>query len=610
MKKFLNNLPKFLFFTGKGGVGKTSIASSTAAGLADLGRKVLLISTDPASNLDEIFATKLNSIPTPVKGVERLSAMNINPIIAANEYRERMVAPYRGILPEVAIKQIEEQLSGGCTVEIAGFNEFSKFVGDESVNAEYDHVILDTAPTGHTLRLLNLPAAWNEFIAENQTGSSCLGPVSGLADQKILFAKVLDALQNGDKTLLVLVTRAEALSFKEASRASHELYQAGLQNQHLIINGVFASDSKDEIAFEFARQAKLSLNQIPSNLKKLPLTVVPFRPSGVMGVAAMRQLISGEQENVSLINREELQLQLQHIPGDFESFNSLVDKIAAQGHGVVMTMGKGGVGKTTIASLVAMELARRGHEVVLTTTDPAAHVDHFIEVGVTGLTVEKIDPVAERDKYVASVIGQNRTTMSPENLALLEEEMRSPCIEEIAVFRAFARTVAMGKDKIVVFDTAPTGHTLLLLDSTQSYHREVAKSEKNLPEEVKELLPRIRDPRFTRILIVTLPEATPVHEAASLQQDLQRAGIEPFAWVLNRSFAASKTEDPYLCAKGAFEIPYIKEVASGLSQRRILFPWSAELIKDGRTGFFRQFDQINQTKPVDFKPSESGAAGN
>ncbi len=576
MKNLLAKAPRFLFFTGKGGVGKTSMACTTAVGLAEMGKRILLISTDPASNLDEVLETKLGSTPTEVTGVKNLYAMNINPIDAAAEYRERMVGPYRGVLPDATIQQMEEQLSGACTVEIAGFSEFSKFIGNDEEIKDYDHVVLDTAPTGHTLRLLNLPSAWNDFIASNKTGSSCLGPVSGLAEQKILFENVVNALKNPDKTLLVLVSRAEEMSFYEAARTSLELSELGLSNQHLITNGVFIKDSDDNIAKAFADKSKAALERMPEELKKLPTTTVPFRPSGVMGIEALQSVFSNSADLAYSINAEDLNVKTAEVIKNLEPWSKFLKELEDEGSGVIMTMGKGGVGKTTMAAMIATQLAQKGHSVLLSTTDPAAHVTETIGENIPNLHVAKIDPKEETQKYVCEVINKNRGKLSLEDMALLEEELRSPCIEEIAVFQAFAQTVAKGQDKFIVLDTAPTGHTLLLLDSTEAYHKQVAKTADDLPDEVKGLLPRIRDPKFTRVLIVALPEATPTHEAKALQSDLRRAGIEPYGWIINRSFAVSGTTDPTLCAKGLHELNYIGEIAETLSKRAVISPWVAE----------------------------------
>lgn len=572
MKQFIDEAPKFLFFTGKGGVGKTSMACTTAVGLADRGKQVLLISTDPASNLDEVLGTPLASKPVPVNGVKGLFAMNINPIQAAAEYRERMVGPYRGILPDASIQQMEEQLSGACTVEIAGFNEFSKFIGDEQASAAYDHIVLDTAPTGHTLRLLNLPAAWSDFIADNKTGSSCLGPLAGLGEQHKLFEKVTASLKNPRKTRLILVARADAMSLKEAARAAAELGSQGMGNQCLIVNGLFLNDSDDAVAKAFCMQTRTMLEQIPATLKRLPIYRVPFRAAGIMGLAALRSVSRDEPEAAPESMPDALTLDFPTL----QEWNGFLDELAAPGKGVILTLGKGGVGKTTMAALIASELARRGHSVLLSTTDPAAHIAEALGKAHQNIEVARIDPKAETTRYVENVLAKNRNVLSPENMELLEEEMRSPCIEEIAVFRAFAETVARGTEQFIVLDTAPTGHTLLLLDSTQAYHKEVSRSSEDLPEAVKELLPRIRDPQFTRMMIVTLPEATPVHEAADLQNDLKRAGITPYGWIINRSFAATGTADPVLIAKGLHEKTYIREVCEKLSNRTVLSPWIGE----------------------------------
>ncbi|MBT8042246.1 MAG: arsenical pump-driving ATPase [Pontiella sp.] len=577
MNELLNKATRFLFFTGKGGVGKTSMSCAVAVGLAGQGKKVLLISTDPASNLHEVLETDLGSSPVPVNGVAGLDAMNINPMQAATEYRERMVGPYRGVLPDEAVQQMEEQLSGACTVEIAGFNEFSKFIGDEELIAQYDHVVLDTAPTGHTLRLLNLPSAWNDFIAGNETGSSCLGPVSGLAEQKSLYEQVVAALKNPQHTLLVLVARAEPMSLGEAGRASTELAELGLTNQHLILNGVFSDAGEDAVGQAFAQKAQASLDAMPAVLQALQKTEIPFRPHGVMGVDALKAVASNTADPAWLDAPDSLHAALPHAMENIQDWDALFQSLEAQGNGVIMTMGKGGVGKTVVASSIAAELARRGHSVLLSTTDPAAHVAETIGDGLDNLTIDRIDPKAETKTYCTDVLTKNRGKLSAADLELLEEELRSPCIEEIAVFQAFARTVAQGQDQFIVLDTAPTGHTLLLLDSTEAYHREVAKSADDLPLEVKELLPRIRDPEFTKVLIVALPEATPAHEAEDLQRDLRRAGIEPFGWIINRSFAVSGTSDPVLCAKGLHETEYIREIASGLStSRTVISPWVGE----------------------------------
>ncbi len=563
---FVEHAPRHLFFTGKGGVGKTSVACATAITLADRGRRVLLVSTDPASNLDEVLDTKLGAAPTGIAGVANLSAMNIDPEAAAHAYRERVVGPYRGVLPEAAVRSIEEQLSGACTVEIAAFDEFSKLLGDASATADFDHVVFDTAPTGHTLRLLSLPAAWTGFLDSNVGGTSCLGPLAGLKEQQALYDASRDVLVDARLTALVLVSRAERAALLEAERTRHELTELGIVNQQLVINGLFeAHDRDDEVAVAMEVRGRDALLQMPAGLRGLPCTELPLLGFGLVGIAALRALFP---ETAAL----EVPIPTCAAQSELPLLSSLIPALEAQGRGVVMVMGKGGVGKTTVAVAIAVELAHRGHRVHLTTTDPAAHVAAALGAGVDGIRVSRIDPVAETREYTQEVLRTAGGGLDAAGRALLEEDLRSPCTEEIAVFRAFARIVDEGEHGFVVIDTAPTGHTLLLLDAAEAYHREVLRTAGQAPDEVRRLLPRLRDPEFTRILLVTLPEATPVHEAAQLQRDLERAGIQPFGWVINQSLVPLSVTDPVLRQRRANEARYHSEVRE-LAGRVALVPW-------------------------------------
>lgn len=571
--EFLTKATRNLFFTGKGGVGKTSLACATAIGLADRGKRVLLVSTDPASNLDEVLGVSLGSEPTAIADVPGLSALNLDCDQAAREYRERLVGPYRGVLPEAVVASMEEQLSGSCTVEIAAFDEFSRLLADPNTTAEFDHVVFDTAPTGHTLRLLSLPAAWSGFIDANTSGTSCLGPLAGLQAQHQLYKDTVRALSDADVTTLVLVTRPEPSALAEAARSSGELADLGVQNQHLVINAVFHTQAAaDPVAQAWQRRGQDALASIPDRLNGFARTELPLAPHNLVGIAALRAMLDGGLQDQGDVVRER--------PGEAERLPpplvQWIDQIAAAGRGAILTMGKGGVGKTTIAAAVAVELARRGHRVHLTTTDPAAHVMQTVGQTATPLTVDRIDPRAETEAYRAEVMASVAADLDAQGRALLEEDLRSPCTEEIAVFRAFARAVDQGQDGFVVLDTAPTGHTILLLDATLAYHRELSRQASDIPDSVHNLLPRLRDPDYTRVLLVTLPEATPVHEAAQLQEDLLRAGIRPFGWVINQSLAPLAVTDPVLLARQRHEGEYIREVVRQQASRTAIVPWLAE----------------------------------
>ncbi len=569
--RLLAQAPRFMFFTGKGGVGKTSVASATAVALADHGARVLLVSTDPASNLDEVLGTALGPAPRPVTGVAGLEAMNLDPMAAAAAYRERVVGPYRGVLPETAVASIEEQLSGACTVEIAAFDEFTALIADPAATSSYDHVVFDTAPTGHTLRLLALPGAWNEFIDTSTLGTSCIGPLAGLAGAQESYRASIATLADPARTALILVARPDPLSLAEADRAATELGKIGITSQRLVINGVFrASDPADPLAAALDGRARSALRALPGGLSGLPRDEVPLVAWAPTGISGLRAFITGVQPDGTMPEA---------MPDTgYTELSELVDGIAAHGRGLVMTMGKGGVGKTTLAAAVAAELARRGHEVELTTTDPAAHLDAVLGDGDTGatLTVSRIDPAKVTADYVAEVLASTGADLDASARAVLEEDLRSPCTAEIAVFRAFATAVDGATERFVVLDTAPTGHTLLLLDAARAYHREVGRQGGRVPPEVGALLDRLNDATFTHVLIVTLPEATPVHEAAGLQADLRRAGIEPAAWVINQSLAAAGVTDPVLAARAAAESRHIGEVATQHTSRLAIVPMLAK----------------------------------
>lgn len=588
---------RHLFFTGKGGVGKTTVASTLALQLAEQHRPTLLVSTDPASNLDDVFAMTVGETPTPVPGTEdplghsQLFVMNLDPVHEAARYRERMVAPYRGTLPEAALRSLDEQLSGACTVEIAAFNAFTTLLTDPAL-ARFAHIVFDTAPTGHTLRLLSLPSAWSGFISTNRSGASCLGPLAGLEQQQHQYVDAVRTLCDATRTTLVLVTRAESAALREAARASAELTALGMHAQQLVVNGVLQTGNEDAVATALMARQTAALSAMPRELAALPQVELPLVASDLTGLAALRALahttLGKSPVAVPASMGESTSTITPSTTNRCGTFADLIAALAGPGRGVIMTMGKGGVGKTTMAARIAQALANAGHRVHLTTTDPAAHVDAAVQSVIASpdsrwhsapLTVSRIDPIVETARYASEVLAdaeQASGGLEPEERALLEEDLRSPCTEEIAVFRAFARTVAEASDCFVVLDTAPTGHTLLLLDAAESYHREVARTAgSHIPDAVRALLPRLRDADYTRMLIVTLAESTPVHEAERLQDDLGRAGIVPFGWIINASLAASGTRHPVLAARAQLEARHLARVTESLAQRAWLIPWDA-----------------------------------
>lgn len=561
-------LTKYLFFTGKGGVGKTSTACATAVNLADSGKKVLLISTDPASNLQDVFNTELTSKGVAINDVPNLFVANLDPIQAAAEYRESVIAPYRGKLPEAVINNMEEQLSGSCTVEVAAFNEFTNFIANETIQEDFDYVIFDTAPTGHTLRMLQLPSAWSNFISESTHGASCLGQLSGLESKKEIYKKAVETLSNNKLTTLLLVTRPESSPLKEAERASKELADIGVNNQLLIINGLI-STFDDYISESLFYKQKNALEEISETFKQLNFYQIPLRAYNITGIDNVRAFLTSDN----------------YIPSNeivrAESIARLADIVndLYQNHKrVIFTMGKGGVGKTTIAAAIAMGLAEKGEKVHLATTDPAAHLKLVIDENQK-ITKSHIDEHAELKKYQEEVLDKARETLTDEDIAYVEEDLRSPCTQEIAVFRAFAQIVEKAEKEIVVIDTAPTGHTLLLLDSTQNYHREIERSQGDIPESVKKLLPKLRNDNETEVIIVTLAEATPVYEALRLEEDLKRANIATKWWIINSSIYQTKTSNQMLAAKASNEVEWINRVDEHTNGKFAIIDWSPYDIK-------------------------------
>ena len=566
--RLLKHPTRLLFFTGKGGVGKTSVACATAVALADQGKIVLLVSTDPASNLGQVFGVTIGEhLHTAIPGVSGLYALNINPEAAAQAYRDRIVGPVRDVLPAETIKGMEEQLSGACTTEIAAFDELTGLLADDAATEKYDHVLFDTAPTGHTLRLLQLPTAWSNYLDTNASGASCLGPLSGLAKQRQQYAHAVAQLANGDATTVVLVSRPQKASLVEADRTSHELATLGIAHQQLVINGIMPENGSDDpLALALREREKAAIGSLPASLVSLPMDQVPLQPRNVVGLDALRVFLSEKSQALPVPQRA-----TPPAPLCLPPLSQLIDEIEKDQQGLVMVMGKGGVGKTTVAAAIAVDLAARGHAVHLTTTDPAAHLSMTVESTFPNLAVSRIDPQVERDRYRQQVMETKGQNLDEAGRTLLEEDLRSPCTEEIAVFQALSRVMRESKETFVIVDTAPTGHTLLLLDATGAYHRDVVRNLQPGSHVVTPMM-RLQDPKQTKMVIVTLPETTPVLEAESLQADLRRAGIEPWAWVINSSLSAASPTDPLLVARAAEEQQHVERVQKSVSRVAII-PW-------------------------------------
>ncbi len=548
--------PKYLFFTGKGGVGKTSIACATAVYLADNGKRVLLVSTDPASNVAQVLGLTIGNSITAVVSVPGLSALEIDPEAAAEAYRERIIAPVRGLLPEREIASITEQLSGSCTTEVASFNEFTELLANDGLTANFDHVIFDTAPTGHTIRLLQLPGSWTDFLDAGKGDASCLGPLAGLDKQRSTYASAVATLQDATRTRLVLVTRAQSSALNEIARTLHELNAIGIHTSQIVLNGLLPdSAGGDLLATSIRERERAAIANMPPEVAALPRDSIELKSDNMVGPPALRRLFrSADHLDVPTADSGNHGVVMR-------SLGSLVDEIETDGPCVVLCMGKGGVGKTTIATAIALALADRGNEVHLTTTDPAAHLTETLHANVEHLRVSRIDPESATAEYREHIMATRGKSLDAMGRANLTEDLLSPCTEEVAVFQQFARAVLQAQNQYVIIDTAPTGHTLLLIDATGSYHRDVAR-QAGTEGSFRTAMMVLQDPTQAKVILVTLPEPTPVTEAAGLQVDLQRAGISPWAWVVNNSLAAAEPDSVFLRQRAANESDHLAAVAA------------------------------------------------
>jgi arsenite-transporting ATPase len=591
---------RFLLFTGKGGVGKTTIASAVAIALADAGRRVLLVSTDPASNLSDVFEMTTAEHPTSVPAVPGLEIMDIDPHQAADEYRARVIGPYRGVLPDAEVTALAEKLAGACTVEVAAFDAFARLLATPIALGAHDHVVFDTAPTGHTLRLLSLPAAWSDYLGANPDATSCLGPLSGLHDDRPIYAQAVDALKDSATTTVVLVTRPDRASLAVAAAAATELNELGVGNHAVIVNGLLIHPALgDAVADAYAAAQHRALDAMPPELAELPTSVIPLVAVDMVGVSTLRRLMDGIADQPTSSGPS---ARTSRAP--ISALSDLIDEIETKGRGAVLVTGKGGVGKTTVAGRIAVELARRGHPVHLSTTDPAGHAAAVADAPHT-MTASAIDPQAATREYVEGRMSTaTRQGLDRAHLDLLAEDLRSPCSEEVAVFQAFHRLLGRARHEFVVIDTAPTGHTLLLLDTTGAYHRQSISAARQPSGRVITPLMRLQDPEYSKVIIVTLPETTPVSEAADLQDDLRRAGIEPYGWVVNSTLTDSRTTDPVLAARAQLEQVQLARVAS-IARRMWTLPWDPAIASAPDASVLSTTTEIERTGSSTTQPGST-----
>jgi arsenite-transporting ATPase len=586
-------MTEYIFFSGKGGVGKTTMACATAIHHATEGKKTLIVTTDPASNLADVFEQEIGHRITQIKGISNLWAMEIDPDAATMEYKERIIGPFREIMPDDVIASLEENLSGPCTTEMASFDRFIDFMeGDE-----YDVIIFDTAPTGHTIRLLELPVDWSKHIEESAKGSgqTCLGPVQSIQDSKEKYDRATALLKDPERTTFIFVMRPEELSLYETLRASKELETIGIKSGEIIINGILPEEVCEIEFFRRKYDSQQKVIQETESAIEKPKRYMLLRDNEVKGVSALqgigRELFTGEKpsyETESILT--DYSVPTIERP-DLDALFLPAGKTKA-----IFFTGKGGVGKTSISCITALYIAQKGVKTLLVTTDPAAHIGEVLDVKI-GSRPEKITDnlfavmVNQQEafkEYKEKVLSEARGKYSEDMLATMEEELNSPCTEEMAAFDKFIQYIEGRDYEVVVFDTAPTGHTLRLLDLPFDYAKQVEmmssaaesiENKETAQHRFRDIISTLRDKDMTVFSLVLYPESTPIMESYRAMLDLKEAGIETQLVIANMVLPEKVCSNNFFKNRRQMQLKYLQEIKDRFNLPVLQFPLMQEEIK-------------------------------
>ncbi|MDA8087343.1 MAG: TRC40/GET3/ArsA family transport-energizing ATPase [Nitrospiraceae bacterium] len=576
-------MTRYIFFSGKGGVGKTTMASATAIHYAMEGKKTLIVTTDPASNLADVFEQEIGHKITPIKGVDNLLAMEIEPDEATREYKERIIGPYREVMPGDVIASLEENLSGPCTTEMASFDRFIDFMESD----EYDVIVFDTAPTGHTIRLLELPVDWSKHIEESAkgTGQTCLGPVQTIQDSKKKYDRAAALLKDHERTNFIFVMRPEELSLYETLRASRELETIGIDSGGIVINGILPEEVCE---IDFFRRKYESQQNVINEAKvaiKKPARHMLLRDNEVKGIDALKdvahELFNGERD-AGIVKSEP-----QARPF-FEIDTPDVQKmwLPERGTKALFFTGKGGVGKTTVSCIASVYASQKGFKTLLVTTDPAAHIGEVLRVKAGSEPVKvtdnlhavMVDQEAAFRQYKEKVLNDARGKYSDDMIAAMEEELNSPCTEEMAAFDKFIQFIESRDYDLVVFDTAPTGHTLRLLDLPFGYAKQMEmmvcgdEAKKTAQNRFREIINILRDGERTVFSLVLYPESTPILESYRAMRDLKDAGIETQLVVANMILPDGVATNEFFRNRRAMQMEHLEEIRDRFSLPVMVFP--------------------------------------
>ncbi len=593
---------KFLFFSGKGGVGKTTMSCATAIHYAKEGKKTLIITTDPASNLADVFEQPIGHKITPIKSVENLAAMELDPDKATNEYKEKTLAPLRDLIPLESFKVLEEQLNSPCTAEMASFDRFTDFVQD----GKFDIVIFDTAPTGHTLRLLELPVEWSGVIEkaakDNSGGQTCIGPAAALAESKAKFDRAISAMRNPDMTTFVFVLRPESTPIYEAKRSISELNKLGINSQEIIVNGVYPEKACDN-PFMIARFMKQQqfLHTIMEKFP-LPAKVVELGSEEIKGIASLTDMSEKLFNNPTILSKynfiNKTVDKITTTNGSLQS-NKAITKLLTPLNGqkrVIFFAGKGGVGKTSVSAATALWVAHAGYKTLLLTTDPASHLKQVFDQEVTerptlvegekNLWFTHIDAKKAVEEYKENILNEARKKYDANRVIAIEEELNSPCTEEMAIFEKFIEFVARKDFDVIVFDTAPTGHTLRLLEMPVDWNKQLeiktftttgeTEVDKITKSRFKEVIDLLQDSDKTTFSFVMYPESTPIEEASRAMTELLSINVPTSLIIANQILAESVVTNDYLRQRKTMQDKYLRIMAKRFTAPIVTLPLLTE----------------------------------
>lgn len=593
---------KFYFFSGKGGVGKTTMAAASATYLAGLGKKTLIITTDPASNLADVFEQPIGYQITPIQNLPNLFALELDPDKATDEYKEKALAPLKGLIPDESFAVLEEQLNSPCTAEMAAFERFTDFLQEP----DYEIVIFDTAPTGHTLRLLELPVEWSGVIEkaakDGSSGQTCIGPAAALAESKEKFDRAINAMRDSKQTTFIFVLRPEATPIYEAKRSITELTKLGIQSQELIVNGIYPQSACDNpfMLRRFAKQQEF-LVQIKRSFS-VPVTLIELEANEIKGKESLFKIGKKLYEKpVKLADYSPQIIKARHqFPiQDYPRVNSTINQLLVPQNGLRRTIffaGKGGVGKTSVAAATSLWIADKGYKTLLLTTDPASHLGQIFEQTITdeptkikgerNLWMAHIDASKAAQEYKEKVLAEVRQKYNKERVIAIEEELNSPCTEEMATFEKFIEFATRKDFEVLVFDTAPTGHTLRLLKLPVEWSKQLeikiftttddTEADRITKARFREVIDMMRDTNQTTFSFVMYPESTPIEEASQAMADLATINIQTSLIVANLVLPGSILTNNYLKQRGIMQDKYLKEMYKRFSAPILQLPLLAD----------------------------------